>query len=239
MFQDYSITNASRSRAFSNPPPLDDSVSPTSSRSASPMTDDFHSNPFLDAEPMTELSDRFEQHCLQSPSKISCELGLASSISTFPDFHPSRTSPRIAGQMRSSQARLPWRQPYRHKYTPAYLSSVSALFNEMHHSCDEVSVAACSIECNSDPISIFPDPSSYIDHDNAILTSSEDSGSDCFKSSKKSSNHRVSKNPRQPTFLADTTAGKRALVMKKVRMRRNAVSFRNARPGEQWRSPEN
>lgn len=239
MFQDYSITNASRSRASSNPPPLDDCVSPTSSRSASPMTDDFHSNPFLDAEPMTELSYRFEQHCLQSPSKLSYELSLASSNSTFSDLRLPPTSPRIAGRMRSTQSRLPWRQSYRHRYTPAYLSSISAFVNEMHRDCDDASLAVCSTEYNSDLFSISSDPLSYIDHDNAISTSSEDSGSDCFKSSKKPSNHRISKNPRQPNSLADTTAGKQTLVMKKVRMRRNAVSFKNARAGEQWRSSQN
>lgn len=128
MFDDFSFACPSRQPAFYHPFPMDDSISPTSSRDSTPCYDNgYHVSPergYPISTSITELSRHFDRHTITPPRPSICVDGSTPHPRELnpPHHSPNSFTNRICRQ-RQSLNRL--------QCSSDHLSRISALVEEM------------------------------------------------------------------------------------------------------------
>ena len=128
MFEDFSFASTSRQHAFYDPDPMDDSVSPTSSRESTPYSgngyDGFPERGYSISTSIAELSRHFDQHTLthRRPS-VSGEGSTPRARELSPLCQPSNSFSNRVSRQRQCLNRL--------QCSADHFSRISALVEEM------------------------------------------------------------------------------------------------------------
>lgn len=224
MFEDFSFACASRQHAFYHPYPMDDSVSPTSSRESTPCYDkDFNGSPergYPISTSIAELSYHFDQHTLTQRPSVCVEGSTPRARElNSPHRSPNSFSNRVC-RRRQSLNRL--------QCSPDHLSRISALVEEMVHAGQplyEHTHPAALLDDTTSP-SLSPDEvppmASYFDSPSSRPSSSYSANGDPRlpqRSLQYSQSYRIGKDLRHS--VSREGIGK-PMVMKKIRMRRSS-----------------
>ena len=109
------------------------------------------------------------------------------------------------------------------------------MVDELRQNRDSAAMSAHLFEYSSSPLSPTSDPAPYDRELAPSSCNSEDSGSDYHEPHKKYSIYKIGKNLTQFSSGVEPPAGKQRLVLKKTRIRRNAISLGVTRTGNAWR----
>ena len=224
MFEDFSFACASRQHAFYNPYPMDDNVSPTSSRESTPCGDAGYDASPERAYPIStsivELSQHFDQHTITSRRQSVC---IEASIPRARELHPRHHSPnsftsRVSRQ-RQNLSRL--------QCSSDHLSRISGLVEEMVQSGQPLYEPTQPAALLDDPTSpsLSPDevPSMASYFTISSSRSSSSFGATCdpripHHSLRRSPSYKIEKDLRHST--SRDGFGK-PMVKKKIRMRKS------------------
>ncbi|KAL8808226.1 MAG: hypothetical protein Q9182_000290 [Xanthomendoza sp. 2 TL-2023] len=150
MFDNYSIAVASQAHALDEKFYImdddDDDISPTSSRTTTPAPEETNmlQSPFS-IDPVAELSYRLQQHTLQARSRQQQQQQQQQQLTPFepPTLSPSSSEPNPpptsslgTRRRKHTPSLLIWQQRQamtRRQCTPAHLSHISALVQQMSH----------------------------------------------------------------------------------------------------------
>ena len=213
---------------------MDDDISPTSSRTTTPAPDEEKIPKLqLNMDTVTELSDRFRHHRLESCTEPFIEIDPAALSPPIYDIEPP-TLPLRASRRRSSSL-LVWQQRQsmtRRQCTPAHLSQISKLVDELSQDINPCYNATHPSSDHRGPVSPTSNPSSFDSSESTPSSSgSEDCGLDNESLSRRvlanKMSSRVNKESRRGATV-DVLERKQKLVLKKVRMRKSLVRLRTA-----------
>lgn len=224
MFEDFSFARASRQHAFYDPYPMDDSVSPTSSRESTPCHDNgYNDTPdrgYSISTSIAELSQHFDQHTLtprrpsvsgQGSVPRACELNP-------PRQHPKSFSNRVCCR-RQSLNRL--------QCSSDHLSRISALVENMVKTgqplCEATHAVALLDDSTSPSLSPdeIPPITSYFNVSSPRACSSYGANGDTRlpqHSLRHSQSYKIDKDLRHS---ASKEGSGKPMVKKKIRMRKS------------------
>ena len=225
-FDHYSLLDASRSHSSHYPHTMDDDISPTSSRAASPTLEDVSMDSVID--PVTELSLHFDQQtlqaCDQKPAVLDARTLLPPAIIVEPPSLPLKLSRRRSSSLLILQQR---QAMSRRQCNPAHLSRISALVEDL--ACERQTSYDTAHPSSHDqsPVSPTSTPSSDSSLESTPTSSgAEDASFYPTPRIKRPLAHRVSKDL-GPATSSEALERKQKLILKKVRMRKSSIKLKS------------